>query len=76
MLVVFLGLCRFLFRDAVREPRNGSGAARAAGLTDLRPSDAITDRRLLASCLVVLALVIAAFALHTALHLELAMVPC
>jgi Na+/H+ antiporter NhaD/arsenite permease-like protein len=74
MLVAFLGLCRFLFRDALREPRDGPGAARAAGLTDLRASDAITDRRLLARCLVVLALVIAAFALHTALHLEPAMV--
>ena len=74
LLVVFLGLCRFLFRDALREPRDGPGAARAAGLADLRASDAITDRRLLVRCLVVLALVIAAFALHTALHLEPAMV--
>jgi len=74
MLAVFLGLCRFLFRDALREARDGPGAARAAGLTDLRPSDAITDRRLLARCLVVLALVIVAFVLHTTLHLEPAMV--
>ena len=51
-----------------------SGAARDAGLADLRPSDAITDRRLLVRCLVVLALVVAAFVLHTALHLEPAMV--
>jgi di/tricarboxylate transporter len=74
MLVVFLALCRFLFRDALHEPRGGPGAARAAGLADLRPSDALTDRRLLARCLAVLALVLIGFALHTMLHLEPAMV--
>jgi Na+/H+ antiporter NhaD/arsenite permease-like protein len=74
MLVVFLALCRILFRDALREPRDGPGAARAAGLADLRPSDALTDRRLLARCLAVLPLVLIGFALHTTLHLEPAMV--
>ena len=32
MLVVFLGLCRFLFRDALREPRDGPGPRATAVL--------------------------------------------
>lgn len=39
-------------------------------ISDLRPGDAIRDRRVLARCLVVLAVVMVAFGLHTVLHLD------
>jgi Na+/H+ antiporter NhaD/arsenite permease-like protein len=68
-LGVFVGLCRVLFRSAFRyDPQ------RAAQIADLREEDALKDRRLLAVSLVVLALVTIAFVLHTALHLEPAVV--
>jgi Na+/H+ antiporter NhaD/arsenite permease-like protein len=65
LLVVFVALCRWLFRDAFRyDP------ARAEGVMALREQDAIEDGRLLAVSLVVLTAVTAAFVLHTVLHLE------
>ncbi|HEY0639130.1 MAG TPA: ArsB/NhaD family transporter [Pseudonocardiaceae bacterium] len=65
LMVVFVGLCRWLFRDAFRyDPE------RAAAVMRLREADAIRDKRLLAVGLAVLGLVTAAFVLHTALHLE------
>src|SRR4029450_10626060 len=65
LLVVFVGLCRWLFRSAFAyDPK------RAAGITALRERDAIRDVRLLVVSLVVLALVTAAFVLHTVLHLQ------
>jgi Na+/H+ antiporter NhaD/arsenite permease-like protein len=65
VLIVFVGLCRWLFRKAFRyDP------ARAASVLALRERDALRDRRLLALSLAVLAAVTAAFVLHTALHLE------
>ncbi|HEU4422572.1 MAG TPA: ArsB/NhaD family transporter [Pilimelia sp.] len=65
LLIVFVGLCRWLFRKAFRyDP------ARAASVLALRERDALHDRRLLALSLAVLAAVTAAFVLHTALHLE------
>ena len=68
-LGVFVGLCRVLFRSAFRyDPQ------RAAQIADLREGDALRDRRLLVISLVVLALVTVAFVLHTALHLEPAVV--
>jgi Na+/H+ antiporter NhaD/arsenite permease-like protein len=65
LLVVFLGLCRWLFRRAFRYDPD-----RAAGVAALREREAIRDGRLLVVSLVVLAAVTAAFVLHTALHLQ------
>lgn len=65
LLVVFVGLCRWLFRDAFRyDP------SRAETVMTLRERDAIEDGRLLATSLVVLTGVTAAFVLHPVLHLE------
>ncbi|MDG4824943.1 ArsB/NhaD family transporter [Asanoa sp. WMMD1127] len=65
LLLAFLGLCRWLFRDAFRyDPQ------RAASVMALRERDAITDVRLLVVSLTVLGLVTVAFVLHTVLHLE------
>lgn len=65
LLVVFLGLCRILFRRSFRyDPQ------RAAKVMVLRERDAIGDRRLLAISLVVLTAVTVAFMLHSVLHLE------
>ena len=69
VMIVFVGLCRWLFRSAFRyDP------ARAATIAQLRERDAIRDPRLLAISLAVLVMVTAAFVLHTALHLEPAVV--
>ncbi|WP_406045866.1 ArsB/NhaD family transporter [Micromonospora sp. NBC_00898] len=69
LLVVFVGLCRVLFRRAFRyDPQ------RAAQIAALRERDAIRDRRLLVLSLAVLAAVTAAFVLHTVLNLEPAVV--
>ena len=69
LLVAFLGLCRIMFRGTF------SGASpRAAEITDLRASEAITDGRLLARCLIVLGAVLVGFVLHSALHLQPSMV--
>jgi Na+/H+ antiporter NhaD/arsenite permease-like protein len=65
LLVVLVGLCRWLFRAAFAyDPR------RAAGVMALRERDAIADPRLLTVSLTVLTLVTIAFALHTVLGLE------
>jgi Na+/H+ antiporter NhaD/arsenite permease-like protein len=65
LLVVFIGLCRVLFRSAFQyDPE------RAAEVMQLRERDAIQDGRLLVVSGVVLALVLAAFVLHTFLGLE------
>ncbi|MEJ3746987.1 ArsB/NhaD family transporter [Actinomycetes bacterium KLBMP 9797] len=65
LLVVFIGLCRVLFRSAFRyDPE------RAAQIAVLRERDAIRDGRLLVISMAVLAVVTAAFVLHTVLHLE------
>ncbi|HZA30038.1 MAG TPA: ArsB/NhaD family transporter [Propionibacteriaceae bacterium] len=69
VMIVFVGLCRWLFRSAFRyDP------ARAATIATLRERDAIRDPRLLVISLVVLVIVTAAFVLHTVLHLEPAVV--
>ncbi|SMD25439.1 Na+/H+ antiporter NhaD [Kibdelosporangium aridum] len=65
LMVVFIGLCRWLFRRAfVANPE------RAEAVMALRERDAIRDVRLLVISLVVLAAVTVAFVLHTVLHLE------
>ena len=65
LVVVFLLLCRFLFRSAFRyDPQ------RAEQIALLNERDAIRDGRLLAVSLAVLALVTAAFVLQTVLGLD------
>ena len=44
--------------------------AEARAVMDLQPADAVTDRRLLVRCLVVLAAVMIGFSLHSALHVQ------
>jgi Na+/H+ antiporter NhaD/arsenite permease-like protein len=61
----FILMARWLFRRDLSTPVEVDGA-----LSDLRPADAITNMRLLVRCLVVLALVMVAFGLHTVLHLD------
>ena len=69
VMVVFIGLCRWLFRSAFRyDPQ------RATAVAALRERDAIRDPRLLAISLAVLGAVTLAFVLHTVLHLEPAVV--
>ncbi|MFI0407750.1 sodium:proton antiporter [Actinomadura sp. 3N508] len=65
LLVVFCLLCRWLFRDAFHYDPD-----LAAEVMELEERDAITDRRLLAQGLAVLAIVVAAFVLHPVLHYE------
>ncbi|WP_405431609.1 SLC13 family permease [Micromonospora sp. NBC_00617] len=65
VLVVFIGLCRIMFRTAFRYD-----AERAARVMALREADAIRDRRLVVISLVVLGTVLLAFSLHTVLDLE------
>jgi Na+/H+ antiporter NhaD/arsenite permease-like protein len=65
LLVVFVGLCRWLFRSAFHyQPE------RAAAVMALQERDAIRDRRLLVVSLIVLTAVTVAFVLHTVLHLQ------
>lgn len=65
LMVVFVGLCRWLFRKSfVYQPD------KAAKVMTLNERDAIRDPRLLAVSIGVLVLVTAAFILHTVLHLE------
>jgi len=65
LVVVFIGLIRVLFRKAfIYRPE------RVAEVMALRERDAIRDVRLLVVSLVVLAVIMAAFVLHTVLHLE------
>jgi Na+/H+ antiporter NhaD/arsenite permease-like protein len=65
LMVAFVGLCRWLFRSAFRYDPERTEAVLA-----LRERDAIRDGRLLVVSLLVLAVVTAAFVLHTVLHLE------
>ncbi len=65
LLVVFVGLCRILFRKAFTfRPE------RVDAVMGLSEREAITDPRLLIKSLVVLTAVMVAFVLHTVLHLE------
>jgi Na+/H+ antiporter NhaD/arsenite permease-like protein len=65
LTVVFVGLCRVLFRSAFR-----TDPQRVAAVMTLRERDAIRDSRLLVISAGVLALVTAAFVLHSVVHLE------
>ena len=65
LLVVFLGLCRLLFRKAfVADPQ------RAAKVLALEEREVISDPTLLRRGLVVLAAVVLGFVLHSVLHVE------
>jgi Na+/H+ antiporter NhaD/arsenite permease-like protein len=65
LLVVFIGMCRIMFRRAFAyDPE------RTAQIMALRERDAIRDGRLLIVSLAVLAVVTVAFVLHTVVHLE------
>ena len=69
LLVVFVLLCRWLFRRAfVADPE------RAAKVMALEEREVIQDARLMRRGLLVLGVVIAAFALHSVVHLEPAIV--
>lgn len=65
LLVVFLGLCRWLFRAAFTYRPE-----RVAQVMALQERDAIRDKRLLVVSAMVLTAVTVAFVLHTVLHLE------
>lgn len=69
LLALFVAMARWLFRRSFGE-RVDIGDL----LGDLEPRDAITNHRMLVRCLVVLALVMVAFGLHTVLHLDPSMV--
>ncbi|SEL86314.1 ArsB/NhaD family transporter [Nonomuraea pusilla] len=63
LLLVFVGLCRIMFRRAFTyDPE------RAAEIMALNEREAISDRRLLWQSLAVLVVVLAAFVLHPVLH--------
>lgn len=65
MLVAFVVLSRFLFRkDFIADPD------RVADVMQLDEREAIQDRALLVRSLIVLAMVLAGFTLHSVLHLE------
>lgn len=65
MLIAFVGLSRFLFRkDFAANP------GQVAEVMELDEREAIQDPALLVRSLIVLVLVLAAFTLHTVIHLE------
>lgn len=65
LMFVFIGVCRWLFRDAFT-----SDPERVEEVMSLSERDAITDPRLLVQSLVVLALVLAGFVTHSLTHVE------
>ncbi|SBT93084.1 Na+/H+ antiporter NhaD [Streptomyces sp. DI166] len=65
LMIVFVLMCRVMFRDAFHyDPE------RAKSVMELNPKDEIKDARLLAVSGVVITVVMACFVLHTVLHLE------
>jgi len=69
LLVVYLGLCRFLFRKAFSYDE-----ARVAQVMSLNEKDAIEDRTLLVKAGGVLLLVTVGFVLHSALDTEVSVI--
>ena len=65
LIIVFLLLSRVMFRSAFR-----SDPERIARVMALEEREAITDGRMLARVLAVLAVVLAGFTLHSLIHLE------
>jgi Na+/H+ antiporter NhaD/arsenite permease-like protein len=64
LMAVFLVLIRWLFRSSFTYD-----AERAAAVMELEERRAIRDPRLLRNCLIVLALILVFFSLHTTLHI-------
>ncbi len=64
VLVIFIGMCRFLFRSAFEQ------TSHVSDLMQLRERDAINDPALLRRCAVVLAGVLVGFVFHPVLHVE------
>ena len=69
LFALFVLMARFLFRRSFEYRPD-----RVAEVMALRPRDAIGDGALLIRCLVVMAVIITGFALHSVLHLEPALV--
>ena len=69
LVVVFIGLCRVMFRSAFRYDPD-----RVAAVMELDEKEAIEDRGLLVRSLVVLGLVLIGFVLHSTLHVEPAII--
>ncbi|KGN36406.1 membrane protein [Knoellia subterranea KCTC 19937] len=69
MQVLLLGLAWLLFRRRL-DARAGRAGDLADTICDLSPGDEIRDRRMLRRCLVVLALVMVGFSLHSVLHVQ------
>ncbi|WP_312865173.1 ArsB/NhaD family transporter [Saccharothrix tamanrassetensis] len=65
LMAVFVVVCRWLFRDAFRYDEK-----RVAEVMALSEREAIRDRTLLVQSLVVLALVLTGFVLHSTLHVD------
>ncbi len=65
LLVVFIGLCRVMFRSALTYDE-----ARVQAVMELDEREAIEDRGLLIRSLVILGLVLIGFVSHSVLHLE------
>ncbi len=65
LMVVFIGMCRLLFRHAFQYDEE-----RVASVMALNERDMIRDRRLLIRSGVVLAAVMVGFVTHSALHIE------
>ena len=65
LMVVFVVVCRWLFRDAFHYDEN-----RVAEVMALSEREAIRDKKLLWQSMIVLALVLVGFVLHSALHVE------
>jgi Na+/H+ antiporter NhaD/arsenite permease-like protein len=65
MMIVFVVVCRWLFRSAFRYDEK-----RVAEVMALEEREAIRDKKLLVQSMVVLALVLTGFVLHSALHVE------
>lgn len=65
LMIVFVALCRWLFRNALHDDEK-----RVAQVLALSERETIRDRTLLAQSLGVLALVLVGFVLHSTLHVE------
>jgi Na+/H+ antiporter NhaD/arsenite permease-like protein len=65
LMIVFVAVCRWLFRDSFHYDEE-----RVAEVMALEEREAIRDRTLLVQSLVVLALVLAGFVLHSVVHVE------
>jgi Na+/H+ antiporter NhaD/arsenite permease-like protein len=65
LLLVFIVMCRFMFRSALTYD-----AVKAASVMELDEKEAIRDRGLLIRSMIVLVAVMAGFVAHSALHVE------